>query len=417
MRESLFRPQAMHASQTSLFGERVFYQPLALKFMLGFLGVVLFATLAFAAFAPLTQTERVRGFVTSAMGEIKVYSPRSGVLLQIHVQEGDLVAHGDLLATLIDPGADAEGTLASDSLLLHVDRQIDQLLEQIGLLAEQTAQQREQLAAQLGALATESELLWEEHEVVRQRLAIAEQEYLGNLALFRREAISRHEHNQAQVAWFAMQQQEKSSQLNAANRSAAWQDVRIQLDMLPTAEAQERLQLEAALTQLRQRRDELRMQGRFTITAPVEGVVGHLVSVVGDPIEPRVPFVTVMPPEHFLEARLYLPSRSMAEIATGQRVLLSYDAYPSQRYGLFEATLESLAPVPIDPREYLLPFELYEPVYLARARLASQKVRHPGSSQEYPLRSGMLLQADIVTGTQTLLRRITGPLTTLRSRL
>src|SRR5690554_7491597 len=87
MRDTLFRAQAVHSSLGSSFGDRVFYQPLRLRIMVTFLGGVFIVFLMFAVLAPLTQTERVRGFVTPALGEVKVYGARSGVLLEIHVRE------------------------------------------------------------------------------------------------------------------------------------------------------------------------------------------------------------------------------------------------------------------------------------------------------------------------------------------
>lgn len=417
MRDTLFRAQAVNSSLTTSFGDRVFYQPLRLRIMLGFVAAVFITFVTFAVLVPLTQTERVRGFVTPSLGEIKVYSSRPGVLAQINVMEGEPVKQGDVLATLIEPGFDANGVQASESLLQHVDEQIAQVSQRMGLLENRNSQVRTQLAARVAALHTESQLLWEEYEVVTQRLQIAEQDYSGNLSLYQRGAISQHEHNQARMAWYLMQQQTKASRLTAESRAAAWQEAKQQVLMQPNVEAQEKLDLQSALTQLRQRRDELHIQGQFTITAPIDGIVGQLIGTVGDPLEPRIPFVTLVPEAQGLEARLYLPSRSMAEVAIGQRVLLAYDAYPYQRYGMFEAVLESLAPVPLDPREHLLPLELYEPVYLARARLLEQVVGVPGHAEDHPLRSGMLLSADIVTGKQTLFQRIMGPLTTLRSRL
>lgn len=417
MRDSLFRPQAISSSLTTSFGDRMFYQPLRLSVMVVFIAVVFMAFLAFCLLVPLTQTERVRGFVTPSQGEIKVYSARPGVLAKIYVAEGVPVMRGDVLAALIEPGFDAEGTQATESLLQYVDQQIAQLSQRMGLLEEHNIQVRAQLAARVAALHTESQLLWEEHEVVRQRLQISEQDYSGNLSLYQKEAISQHEYNQARMSWSHIQQQAKASRLTAENRTAAWQEAKQQLVMRPTVEAQEQLELQSALSQLRQRREELRIQGQFTITAPIDGIVGQLIGTVGEPLDPRVPFITLVPEEQGLEARLYLPSRAMADVAIGQRVLLAYDAYPYQRYGMFEAVLESLAPVPLDPREHSLPLELYEPVYLARARLVEQTIRGAGQLDEQPLRSGMLLSADIITGKQTLIQKILGPLTTLRSRL
>src|SRR5690554_5481893 len=277
MRDTLFRAQAVTSSLTTSFGDRMFYQPLRLRIMVAFVGVVFIVFVTFAMLVPVTQTERVRGFVTPSLGEIRVYSSRPGVLAQIYVAEGEPVTRGDVLAALIEPGFDANGIQASESLLQYVDEQISQMSQRMELLEKRNVQVREQLAARVSALHTESQLLWEEHDVVTQRLQIAEQDYSGNLALYQREAISQHEHNQARMAWYLMQQQAKASRLTAESRSAVWEEAKQQVVMQPNVEAQEQLELQAALTQLRQRREELHLQGQFTITAPIDGIVGQLI--------------------------------------------------------------------------------------------------------------------------------------------
>lgn len=417
MRNTLFRPEAVNSSLSTLFGERVFFQPLSLRFMLGFLASVFTATLLFAALVPVNQTERVRGYVTPAKGEVKVYSARSGVLAAVHVEEGQPVRQGDVLATLFESGFNEHGVQASASLQHYVEEQIAQMTDRIHLLKERNQQVRVQLEARARTLSTESQLLWDEAAMAEKRLELATQEYQASLELYERGAISQHEHNQSQAARHVVQQQVSSSRLAAASRTAAWKEAERQLTLQPLTEAQEELELQTSLSQLRQRREELRLQGHFTIAAPIDGVVGQLTGVPGEPLDSRAPFAVLMPEEQGLEARLYLPSRTMAEIAVGQRVLLAYDAYPYQRYGMFEAVLESLAPVPLDPREHLLPFELYEPVYLAKARLLEQTIIADGVEQSYPLRSGLLLSAEIVTGRQTLMQKALSPLASVRSRL
>jgi len=69
----------------------------------------------------------------------------------------------------------------------------------------------------------------------------------------------------------------------------------------------------------------------------------------------------------------------------------------------------------LDPREHLIPLELNEPVYLARARLMQQTVGEPGSGAQ--LRSGMQFTADIVTGRETILQRVMSPLSGLGRKL
>lgn len=415
MKNELFRREALLHSASSKFGESIFYQPLSLRVMVLSVVFVFLFFVTFAAFAELKQSERVRGVLAFREGEVKLYASRPGVVSELHVSDGDIVAAGDVLATMVTAGTDETGNRIIDGLLSNLELQIDRHHTLLEVLEQREAAETARLQRRIEVLAQEKRLVLDEHQMLVLRLEIAEQDFLTNRKLYETSAISKREYNQARSTWYGLQQQSKASLLAAQLREGAITDAREQQNLLPISFKEERLALESNLLQLRQRSDELRTQGRFSITAPVAGRITNLITTTGDLLEPRSPFVTVSPLDNTLEARLYLPSRSRGDIMPEQLVMLSYDAFPYQTHGSFQAEINTIAAVVLDPREHLIPLELNEPVYLARARLMQQTVGEPGSGAQ--LRSGMQFTADIVTGRETILQRVMSPLSGLGRKL
>jgi membrane fusion protein len=414
MYSGLFRQEALMASAGSRFGNAMFYQPLTVRVMVMAVAFVFVGFIAFAAFAEVKQTELVRGYLTSTVGETKIYASRTGIFRDIHVSEGQLVSEGSILATIVDTQFDSVGNQSSLILLNHLDQQVAQLEQRMRLLKERTLFNQEQLQNRIAGYAEELRLLKEEHDVGLQRLALGEQEFGSSQILFDRGTISTRELNQVKSAWYNLLQMTKSAELNVQSKLLALEDARQQLEVLPIVQEDELLLITSNISQLQARRDEVQTQGLFSITAPGNGVVTNLISQVGNHVDPRMPVLTLVPQNYHLEARLYLPSRSLGKVEVGQEIMLSYDAYPYQTYGTFQAQIISIADAVLDPREFLFPLELGEPVYLVVAHISTQSIR---AGIERRLRPGMQFSAEIITGSESILDRMLYPLTSLGRKL
>lgn len=411
MSKDLFRTEALTASTDSRFGKHVFHQPLAVRALAAGVVVTFLFVVAFAALVQVKQTEPVRGYLTATEGEVKVYSDRPGVFREIHGVENQRVSKGDILATVTANRFDEGGRQSSAIVIEHTDAQIAQLQERMIALKERASVTENQIRTRIAGLSEELVLLQEEHDVVLKRLALAEQEFAGSAILLERKSISSREHNQIASSWYALQQMSASTRLNIEGRRLALEEASQQLTMQPLAMQEELLSMKSSLSQLLAHRDEQSSQSLFSITAPVDGSISNLVARTGDAADPRIPFATLIPVDAVLEARLYLPSRSVGDVVIGQSIMLAYDAYPYQIHGTFSATVSSISTTAMDPREFLIPLELSEPVYLVRAQIAQQFVG------DMKLRTGLQFSAEIITGSDSLLERLLSPLSSLGRRL
>jgi membrane fusion protein len=414
MNRELFRTEAVLASTGPKFGRAVFYQPISVKILIAVLTVIFILFMLFAAFAQIKQTQPVRGYLSPLEGETKIYSSRAGIFQQIISNEGQYVEAGDILATVTDAQFDAAGNQASSMVLEHLDIQKTHLLDQLSLIHKRARINAEQLVSRADTYQRELALLHEENQVLIRRLELAEQEYNSNRALLQRGAISLSEHNQKLSAYYNFLQASKTNLLQIESKQLGLTDARQQLELHPLLIKDELLNIEGALSQLSARRQELESSSTFTITAPVAGNIFNLLSSAGNHADPRVPLLTLIPATYTLEAVLYLPSRALGKVESGQELALSYDAFPYQTYGRFIAHITDISETVMDPREFLIPIELPEPVYLVKAQLQKQYLDDPDLRQ---LRSGMQFSAEIHTDSQTILQRLFMPFTSLSRKL
>ena len=116
-----------------------------------------------------------------------------------------------------------------------------------------------------------------------------------------------------------------------------------------------------------------------------------------------------------LYAELYLPSRAIGFVNEGQKVMLRYDAFPYQRYGLYEGTVSSIASAVINPNEASNLIQSQEPVYKVNVELKEQFVT--AYNKKMPLQSGMSVNADIILGERSLAEWLLEPIYSLRGKI
>lgn len=407
---TLFREQALVSQQGDNTGSVVFYQPLALRVLVVLLLAVFVVFLAYAAMADINQTVTVRGLLSATEGELKVYANKAGQLETLHVKNGDLVTRSQVLATLVETGFDRQGLNVHLLSQQHVDDQIAQISGRLLLNRDQRILQDSLSESRRNSLVEELALRHEEHRLALAQRDNAQADFVRLQRLNMARAISDSELEKAESTLLAMQKNVQLVQLAINAVAAQTKDLQTQreLDILRTED--EELALAFSLSQLKQRREEMRFAQSQTLLAPASGRVENLINRDGDQLNPRQPVLSIVPMQSGYKAQMFLPSRALGKVAEGDDIILVYDAFPLYEYGSFRAQVSNISSSPIDPREYLIPLEINEPVYLLDAALLA-------SNDELPLRPGMQFSAELVVGSQSILQSILKPLRTLEGRL
>lgn len=111
-----------------------------------------------------------------------------------------------------------------------------------------------------------------------------------------------------------------------------------------------------------------------------------------------------------MEAHLFIPTRAIGFLAEGQRVLLQYDAFPYQKFGVFHGTIQQVALAALDARDIqdMDLSHINEPLYRVVVDLDRQSISAYG--KELPLQGGMTLKAEVILEGRNLLQWLLEPL-------
>ena len=168
----LFRDEALKAQESRLLGDVVVAQPVALRYLVLFLVVIVIAVGTFAAFASYARKETVVGYVSPARGIVRVSANQPGVISDLLVKEGDAVSAGAPLMTIRSDHVNGNGVSVNGQMIRSVETQLRELDHLERLLANRSRQQAEQLNAEIRGLQNEDDAIRERIEAQRRLVDI-----------------------------------------------------------------------------------------------------------------------------------------------------------------------------------------------------------------------------------------------------
>lgn len=413
--QGLFRAKAIKQQSARLDGEVIIAQPLSSSLLTLILCAVVLVIVIFLCFSSFHRKETVTGYLKPDIGLAKVMASRAGVMQQVFVDDGQQVQAGDKLALLKMPEHLAAGDSLTGTLLQALVQQTALIDLRKQQMQSQFDQQQTEYHTRLSLSHNLLDDITAQQQLLQQRLRLNQQRVQKFQDLTSRGAISANELQQQQELVLNIQQQ--LAELNASEQSQKAQLAQLQgqLERLPAEQQQQLALLDSELSRLQQQQTELSARGELLITAPISGRVTNVVAQVGANVQPGVQLLTIMPDNAQLQAVLLVPTRAYGFVQPGQRTRIRFDAFPYQRFGLYEGEVIKTAQAIVLPGEVDMPVAVQEPVYRVEVTLDSQHIRAYGNS--VPLQSGMLLSADIVLEQRSLLAWLFEPILSLKGRL
>jgi len=411
----LFRREALDNRRERLLGDVVLTQPPSFWLWSGFAGVAVLLIVLMLVLGTYSRRENVAGFVRPDKGLIKVFAPQSGLLDTLHVEEGERIEAGALLFTV--------STGRSGAAPEDVD----------ALIVEELAAAREALKARR---VERSELDSLEQGRLRERfsrlaLEIDELERLVDIQAGRFDASDRQVARLAELgaggfvseadliiardgrANIELDLLEASRRL--AEKRGELLDAGKLIEQLPLRSSLDLAEIDQQLSTIDQRILETGGRRSYTLRAPSAGRVTALQVTAGQRVREERPLLTILPDDTRFRADLFVPTRAIGFIESGQSVLLRYGAFPYQQFGLYEGTVDKVAETVLLPAELDVPVPVDEPVYRVSVRLDRQTVSAYG--REFDLRAGMLLEASILLEGRSLGEWLLAPIYSLRGAL
>lgn len=410
----LFRQEAIDAQREKLLGEVSIARPVPLWVFTLLAATVAVALAVFAFRGEYTRRERVEGFLSPAEGAARLLAPQAGSIAELLVKEGDEVAAGAPIALLSLERSTASGATSSELMQRELRARIATLegeKEQARLLA---GQQATLLKRRIADLSNERVQLDSEIRLQEARVASAGQDLQRVLDLVKERFVS--ESAVAKARNDLLDQEAKLASLRR-QRLAIERDLNNARAELPTVETRaqqtvdqldrERGELQQDLVQEQTRRETM-------IRAPIAGVVTNIAAVRGESVAADAPLATLLPKGSGLQAQLLVPTRAIGFVKPGNEVVLRYEAFPFQRFGQFRGKVASISRTVWSPGDKVGPMTVREPVYRIDVDLERQSVAAAG--QEFPLRPGMLVGADILLEKRTVFEWVFEPVLELRAR-
>ena len=417
--KSLFRAQALSHHAGGPHGRIVLARPVGHAFLTAFFGVFALALVGFFCFFSYTRKVQIPGVLLPASGLVQVVASQAGLVSHRSVREGQVVAAGDPLFTLTSERAsvtqgDAQATISG---LLESRR--ESLRADSRQLHAQSAQRLAAARRQVAELAAEVRRVAAQITLQRRRVKLSE----ASVARFA-ELEAQHFVSPAQVQDHQaelLDQQLRLADLERARASGARDLANAQAEQRDRQIQAERDQAFAArdISALEQDLAESEARREVVVRAPQAGVVSAITADPGQTVGSGQVLASVLPENSPLVAEVYAPSRSAGFVRPGMPVLLRYQAFPYQKFGLHAGRVREVSRTALRPSQLGLPGAHGaagapdgaiggEPLYRVRIDLASQVVAAYG--EPLPLKSGMVLEASVLMESRRLYEWVLEPL-------
>ncbi|PRA27926.1 HlyD family secretion protein [Pseudomonas poae] len=394
---------------------------MSFAFLAGFALLMLAVVGGFFTWGSYTKRSTVSGQLVPALGQIKVRTPQTGVVLQRFVTEGQTVVLGDPLLSIsserYDTSADPVQARVSDQL----KRRRESLDDELQKTRQLHMAERDSLSSKVATLKSELTKLAAERASQHERVALAGDASNRYQGLMQKGYISVDQFQQRHAELLGQRQALQRLDRERTSTTQQLIERRNELAALDTRQANELAPIRRQLSGIEQELAESEAKRTLLITAPGSGIATAVLADIGQTVDPSRTLLSIMPQESQLQAELYAPSKSAGFIRPGDAVLIRYQAYPYQKFGQYQAQVLSISRTAIPPADLAVmagevPGLLHkgEQLYRLRVQLNEQAVMAYGKPQ--PLQSGMLLDADILQESRRLYEWVLEPLYSLTGR-
>lgn len=410
---ALFRQEAIDFQQNDRqWGRVVALQSLSTRLMVWFIIGVACAAIAFLFYGHYARKETVPGYLTPAAGTARVFAPQAGTITAIYVEQGQRVAAGQPLLSVVTSRTASDGEDVDATVLRSLTRQKEALTVQVAAEERRAVSERDRLTAQLQGMQNELTHLLAQVSIQQERITLAERLLASGAPLAARGLVAEVEQRRREEALLSQRQNLSALMQQVMERQGQHNEVRFTLDQLPTVMAGKVQALRSELSTAEQRIAEVNGRHAYTVLAPIAGTVSSLQASLGQAADPQRLQLQILPGDSALQAELFIPARAIGFVKAGQDVRILYEAFPYQHYGAYRGRIVRVSQTVLTGSDVSTPVALKEPAY--RATVALDRPDIDARGQKIPLQPDMLLRADVILEKRTLMDWILNPLLSAR---
>jgi multidrug efflux pump subunit AcrA (membrane-fusion protein) len=412
-RPALFRQEAIDfLHQRNSWGEVVSLQPLSSTILCWTIAGLVVVILCFLSTAQYARKETVSGYLTPTAGTAKIFVPQQGFIKEIKVKEGQEVAEGEPLLTVVTSQITATGHDVNGTVLAVLAQQRNVVERQISAEEHRTASEQDRLASAIKGIEGEIAQLEDQRKIQSERLKLSESFVATGEKLIASGALPAIELKRREQAALEQKQNVVSIDQQITGRRTQLTDTQHMLEQLPAVVAERIRVLRNDLSSIEQRVAEVSGRQAYVIKAPTSGRVSTLQATVGQLADPRHMQLEIIPLDVNLQAELFFPTRAFGFVHPGQQVRVLYDAFPYQKFGTYRGKVTNLSHTILTGSETIGPITLKEPAY--RVTVAIERPDIDAYGHKIPLQPDMLLKADVILEQRSLMKWLLDPVFSAR---
>ncbi|MDI2091656.1 HlyD family secretion protein [Commensalibacter oyaizuii] len=403
---SLFRPEVLEAKRDTWLGRVQDIQPIPIKIISIISIVFTIAVIFYVYYGGYTRRIHAVGSMMPVSGLVTVGSRVNGIVTEKLVSEGQNVEKGQKLFVI---------SLENDSISGPTQEQINTILkkqkviliEQYNLKKNNAPIEKENIKSTLANLYRQhqkvSAQIEKDNEIIPKILAsLMLIEKAKKLALATNLEYQNQLYTYAQIlsshSQFLQSQTSIEGQILENSSKLRLFDSTLQRDLYD---------IEQKINQTEQQIIQGEKDQTIVITAPTSGTVTALRGYVGQLVNNNSALLSILPKGHRLDAELYVPSSAVGLLKKNDTVVLSYAAFPYQKFGLYKGVVTEITYTPVTSETMgkedsdRLKNEFANPntagdhtLYRVRVKPDQQYITGY-KDQIYHLQAGMRVEADI----------------------
>jgi len=400
---SLFRKEAVDASfdKSSTLGDAGIASPVSWTIITIIFVIFGIGLIVFISTAKLPEIESVRGYLRYPEAEARVFPTRKGIISECNVVNNQLVKKGDVIGRVKTELYLSNGSEISDLELRVVNEDINNIKRIIA-----SKNNHATISKELIMTVIKSKVMEVKH--LQDSLKLESLKFKDEIDLYGRHKKLYEEGVLSEIDFYNRRENYRIVEKNILDIKGSIS--RIENEILLERKKIEKvnIDLEEELAQIETRslqidRDLLKqksIQG-FAIVAQITGLVDNLECRVGDPVNPNIPLMTIIPKNSELMAELMIKSTSIPYVKKGLPLRLKYDAFPFDKYGVFDGEIKSVSTTVVNWYERNGGSPEQGSFYVITASINDQKYSNDG--REFIMKSGMKFTAELILTERTIL--------------
>jgi membrane fusion protein len=403
---SFFRPEVLESKKNSMWGTVLIKPNKFYERAFQAMGVTTLLFLILIFFGRYYTKETVQGIIEPNQGLVSLYAPQTGYIEHVYFHQGDLVHPQDKILTIT------------------TKQRLDEGMDYDQVLRQQLQEDEKRLFIRGQQLKRDLELKKIEHEIfveqARINLTALEQqlplqEKMVQTSTFQFDRMKQI-HEKGSIPQVQLDRAE--NELNAAikdlinmNNNIHQLRSKIENEQLAARQLQQdydekNLAWEQQVAELAKKLIEINRSTVNVVHAPFSGRITQLNFKKGQFVRAGQHVGDLQKEDDYFVSKLFVSSRSIGLIKVGQRVSMRVHAFPYEHYGTLLGRIEYISDSLYQGSE-----QQSEPIYVVYVKLDQQAMKPDG---RFPLKQGLVLDADIKTQEMTIIQKILEPIYRLR---